>query len=211
VAGNYAARLSSLRREDSDNPGDQFRLYELPGASHLDKWGAPFMPSLKDQATVGVERPLTPAVGFNVVCERLEPLNDFPANFFVHAMLSNLDRWIRTGVSPPRAERIALVNAGTSRVAVVNDMFGNPIGGIRSPFVDVPAATYAPGMSGRGACDQIGYKIPFSMGKMEVLYGNYQNYEAKVLAGIDQLVQQSWLLKPDAEELKAEVRSQGTR
>lgn len=106
---------------------------------------------------------------------------------------------------------MGLKNAGTSQASFVRDVQGNAMGGIRSPWVDVPSGTFVPQMTGAGACNQIGYWIPFSMGKMDALYGNYQNYENKMLAGIDKLVQERWLLKADAEDLKAEIRSRGPK
>jgi hypothetical protein len=207
VSQNYVDRFTTIRRDDSDAPGDQYRLYEVPGASHLDKWTFLYLPSIKDRLAIGV-----PATGgiwpFEYTCEPQEPLPDyFPENYFFHAMLYNLDQWVRNGAAPPHGDRIAVKNAGTPNVSVATDAHGNAIGGIRNPYVDTPAARFVEKMKGEGACNQIGYWIPFSFRKMEALYGNHQKYEEKVLAGVDKLVQERWLLKDDAEKLKTELRA----
>jgi len=209
VTQNYVPRLSSIRREDSDQAGDQFRLYEIPGASHLNQFPYRYMPAAKDQSITG-----SPALGmewpYNYECDQHEPMSDFPEIYLVNAMFYNLDEWIRKGTPPPRASRIELINSGTPRASFVDDANGNSTGGLRTPFVDVAAAKYVPSMTGANRqCGDIGYKVPFSMGKMEALYGNYQNYESKVLEGIDRLVADRWMLQPDADKLKAEVRSAG--
>ena len=92
-------------------------------------------------------------------------------------------------------------------VAVATDVHGNAIGGIRNPYVDTPEATFVEQKTGPGACNQIGYWVPFSYRKMNALYGTTAKYESRVLAGIDKLVQQRWLLKDDAEKLKTELRA----
>ena len=211
LSQNYVARFVPIRREDSDAPGDQYRLYEVPGASHLDKWTFLNLAPLKDREAVGAA-----ATGgiwpFEYTCEPQEPLPDyFPENYFFSAMLFNLDQWVRNGVAPPRGDRIAIKNAGTPDAAVATDAHGNALGGIRSPYVDAPAATFVEQMTGAGACNQIGYWVPFSYRKMEALYGGAAKYEAKMLAGVDKLVQQRWLLKEDAEKLKAELRTKSAK
>jgi len=208
LSQNYVARFVPIRREDSDAPGDQYRLYEVPGASHLDKWSFNNLAPMKDREAVGAA-----ATGgiwpFNYTCEPMEKaLPDyFPYEYFIHAMLFNLDEWVRNGVAPPRGDRMMIKNAGTPMAAVATDVHGNAIGGIRNPYVDVPEATFVEQMTGPGACNQIGYWLPFSYKKMETLYGGAAKYETKVLAGIDKLVQQRWLLKSDADKLKTELRT----
>jgi hypothetical protein len=122
-------------------------------------------------------------------------------------MLFNLDQWVRNGVAPPRGDRMTIKNPGTPDAVVATDANGNAIGGIRNPYVDVPAASFVEQMKGAGACNQIGYWVPFSYRKMQELYGNPRKYEDKVLAGVDKLVKERWLLKDDAEKLKAELRA----
>jgi hypothetical protein len=59
--------------------------------------------------------------------------------------LYHLLRWVDQGVSPPHANRVLLdrdvTNDGS---AMALDAHGNPLGGIRNPYVDVPTAKYRP-------------------------------------------------------------------
>ena len=103
---------------------------------------------------------------------------------------------------------MGITNAGAPNAAVATDAHGNGLGGIRNPWVDTPAATFVEQMTGEGACNQIGYWLPFSYRKMGTLYGGAAKYEARVIAGIDTLVQQRWLLKDDAEKVKAQLRQE---
>jgi hypothetical protein len=42
-----------------------------------------------------------------------------------------------------RASLIEVANGGTPQVTFVTDQFGNAKGGVRTPYVDVPSATYS--------------------------------------------------------------------
>ena len=141
-------------------------------------------------------------------CHQIQPLSDFPVPYVYSAMLNHLDSWVRKGTAPPRADRIKLENPGNPTAKVVTDMYGNGLGGIRNPWVDVPSSTFVSQMTGTsGPCDQVGYNPPLSMSKMEKLYGNSRNYQTRFLAGIDKMVREKWLLAPDAEKLKAQFRA----
>jgi hypothetical protein len=65
------------------------------------------------------------------------PRSRFPTNVAFDAMMDNLDRWSRTGIAPPRADWIQR-NGNTTVV----DEHGNVVGGVRSPYVDVPTSTW---------------------------------------------------------------------
>ena len=42
------------RRADSDQPNDRFRIYEVAGAAHIDKWAYRELPIMQDQlAAIG--------------------------------------------------------------------------------------------------------------------------------------------------------------
>jgi hypothetical protein len=90
---------------------------------------------------------------------------------------------------------------------VLSDQYGNGIGGIRSPQVDVPVATYYTHAPGQGTCRNIGYKAAFDWSRLETLYGSSKNYAAKVNEKIDQLVKDRWLLPSDAKRLREELLS----
>ena len=72
------------------------------------------------------------------------PLSNFPVQAYMSVALDHLFKWVDKGVAPPRAERILLDrdehNDG-SMMAL--DEQGNPRGGIRTVYVDVPATKYS--------------------------------------------------------------------
>ena len=101
---------ASVRRADSDFKRGRYRLYELAGAPH-----AAWLDG----------------------CEG--PGSSFPTSAFVRAALRLLFQWAEDALPPPRAPRISVHADGPVSVARV-DEYGNPLGGVRSPHLDVPLA-----------------------------------------------------------------------
>jgi len=211
IGFNHVPGSVSGRRPDSDEPGDQYRRYEVGGATHVDKWLYPYLINAETQVAGGLEV-VTGDWLFTYVCNPVYPLNDFPQLYILTGAYANLDRWVREGVAPPRADRIELRNPGTAEASFVLDVHGNPTGGLRTPYLDVPAATYHAGRTGGGrACRDAGYRVPFDYAKIEALYGSFEGYYDKFAASIDQLVEDGWVLPSDGEKMKAEVRGQDPR
>jgi hypothetical protein len=183
------------RRADSDSPGDQFRLYEIAGDSHITSEQADFAPDEADLLHAG-QKPL-----LRDTCND-QPASDFPAHAFLDAMWFNLERWVRSGVPPPHAGSIATVGAGTMQERAAFDQFANARGGVRSSQLDVPVATYVPTSSGRSTlCVLQGYVVRFSHGELVRLYGSRDRYVAMVRQRLSQLVSERWLLPFDAAEI----------
>ena len=204
---NMVLAIYDARRPDSDEPGDRYRLYEIPGATHSDGTSVfNWMPSLQTLAAMNSEV-VTPYWPFTFSCSPAVGLSDFPVHYFVAGAMRNLDEWVRTGTPPPRGDRIQVVNGGSPTAAIVRDQFGNAAGGIRSPYVDVPAATYYENFSN---CRNMGYKIPFDWRKMQELYGNYENYQGKFNAEVDRLVKERWIDAAYAPRMKAGLVMQPT-
>jgi len=115
VSGNIT------NKQDSDEPGKQYRLYEFPGMGHIDT---------RDSVRLKPD-PCT------------LPLSTFPVQAYMSVALDHLFKWVDKGTVPPRADRILLDrdehNDG-SMMAL--DEHGNPRGGIRNTYVDVPTAKY---------------------------------------------------------------------
>src|SRR5258708_30034868 len=66
------------------------------------------------------------------------PLSTYLMQAYVSVALNYLYQWVDKGVAPPHADRIQKDSAG-----MAFDERGNPGGGIRSPYVDVPVTKYA--------------------------------------------------------------------
>jgi hypothetical protein len=197
--------LTSLaaRRPDSDFPADRYRLYEVPGGYHLDKFPYVALPSMED-AKAGGNVQGTPDWPFTQRCDPEILLADHPLMVYLFdSALSNLDFWARKGTPPPRADRISLKDADTPKPSLVTDEYGAGVGGVRSFYVEIPAASYSPGSPGPGLCATQGHTLPFDWGTLEGLYGSYKNYTGKVVAAVDSAVLDRWLTETDARKIKA--------
>lgn len=190
---------AAIRRPDSDAPGDQFRLYEVPGASHFDKWQYSY-PAVADLAAAGVP----PLSAFWIFPSECRPhhvaMNGFPLPYIFSGAFANLDAWVRHGTAPPRAAFIELNGQG-----IVADEFGNARGGVRTPWVDVPAATFHEAMEGRSStqfrCDDNGYWTPLPWARLEKAYGSSAAYSERFRAAVARLVAERWVTPEDGKTI----------
>jgi hypothetical protein len=184
----------TYQRPDSDDPKDPFRIYEVAGAAHIDKWAYLEMPIMEDQMkATGAPGQGNPSWPFNVKCEPEIPLQEHPLlKYIFDGSIVSLEQWASKGTPAPRADRIVMKDAVAS-------------GGVRSPYVDVPAATYTTTTPGPGTCRELGTTTPFDSAKIDSLYGSRKNYAAKVDQGADAMVKERWITKTDAQKIKAEA------
>jgi hypothetical protein len=184
------------RRPDSDAFPDLYRLYEVPGSSHIDKDidGAAVA---SDLAIIGA----TPFAQMN--CVEKVPLNPFPLHYVLDAVFANLEQWTRRGVPPPKSERLDIAVSGSPPKATpLLDRSGNALGGVRLPALDVPLATYYPVKTGEdGSCGYAGYAVPFDKTQLNALYSSHDDYVNKVRADVDRLSKGRWLTDDDAKEI----------
>jgi hypothetical protein len=193
------------RRPDSDEPRDRYRLYEIAGAGHIDRSAYVGFPSMPDQAGAGNAQG-TPAWPFAARCDPEIPLMDTPImTTAFNTAFARLDEWVRKGVAAPRASRIELKDPGTAQTTIVTDQFGHGVGGLRTPYVEVPAASYATNSPGPGTCREMGHKTPFDWARLEALYGSHKGYADKVTDVVDRLVKERWLTSSDARRITAEL------
>jgi hypothetical protein len=185
-----------VRREDSDAPGDRYRLYEIPGSAHVALYASSFLAAEEDMTAAGI--PL-------MVRDCKEPImSNFPAHYFLNGAFANLDRWVREGTPPPRADRIGVDENGETLL----DEFGNALGGVRSPYLDVPTAAYYPSSTSDTPgfmAFLMGYMVPFDEQRLADLYGTKDNYMEKVIRATHSLVKERWITKMDGDQIKAEA------
>src|SRR5262245_33891697 len=184
VAG--AAAGNPYRRPDGDAPGDQFRIYEVSGMAHIDSR-------------------MNPIYSPNP-CKY--DMSQFPEGMGLAEGLERLIQWVDKGKIPPRAEYVTV-----ERGSVALDDNGNPKGGVRNPYVDVPAYRYvapnepasppipnpSPMVVGQGPggaqlfCGIAGYQLPLSAERMKVLYKNKKDYQTKVEQRTNALIKEGWI------------------
>jgi hypothetical protein len=184
-----AATGNRYRRPDGDAPGDQFRIYEVAGMAHNDSRINPvYDPD---------------------PCKY--PVSRFPQGMGLSAGLERLILWVDKGRVPPRADYVAvdhdLKNDGS---VLALDANGNPKGGVRSTYVDVPVNRYispnepnptpisnpsplTAAASVQLFCSIAGYEVPLTREQVQTLYKTRKEYQSKVELRANQLIKEGWL------------------
>ena len=192
-------------RQDSDAAGDQYRDYEFPGMGHL------------DTKNVEAFRPNP--------CKN--PISLFPLGAYMAVGLEHLVAWIDKGTVPPHGNRILLDrNSLNDGSLMALDEYGNPMGGIRNPYVDVPVMSYSvpneaanpqppgvlPWVASRGQdginalCGLTAYQYPLKEAQMKKLYKDKKDYVAKFTKSLDELTKQGWSLPVYREQILADAQ-----
>jgi hypothetical protein len=182
------------RRPDSDAPADRFRHYEMAGAAHATPDELNFAATSADIIKAGV--PVPP-----MSCNE-GPRSRFPSRIFFDAMVRNLDLWVRYGIAPPHAEPIAV--QGTPPAGVL-DQFGNVVGGLRSPYLDVPTSTWYGNSTGASFCVIAGHEVPFDAARLQQLYPSHGAYVRAVAKDTARLVAQRYITGYDGLDLIREA------
>jgi hypothetical protein len=205
------------RRPDSNARDDRYRLWEVPGASHISN-DLGRTPITEERDLAEIERiPLRALPSTGCAHQRyrkgpwagvngaIDP-NPYPFGYVADAAFSDLTKWLDDGTPPPHAARIRVTNARTG--AIARDRFGNALGGLRTPFVDVPIATFSPtDESGHytqlsGLCPLLGYSVPFSHATLRALYPTHADYVARVTREASRLVRQGFWVPSDAAQVE---------
>jgi len=138
-------------------------------------------------------------------------LTDFPLEYLMNSGFANLDTWVRSNRPPPRAQPIETGPGGNGPdLEVKLDKHGNSIGGLRTPYLDVPVATYYTSSEPADEesvryCGTQGYKIPFEKEKIIALYPTRESYLSKVIGMVDSMVKERFLTESDGERIKREA------
>lgn len=126
----------------------------------------------------------------------------FPMRYAVNAAFHHLDRWARGGPRPPEGARYAFDDDGQ----LATDRFGNALGGIRLPPVEVPVARYRSTSCGLG-----GVTAPFNRLTLGSEYGTHADYFCAAHAATAQSVADGFLLPADAEDFLRRARDMRNR
>lgn len=193
------------RRADSDVPADRYRLYEVAGAAHIDRFAYAGFPTLADQAAAGNAQG-TEEWPFAAPCTPpIQMPNQSMLRIGYDVAMDALDKWVRRGTVPKRAPRVETKPGEGSAFTVVADEFGNGRGGLRTTYVDVPVAHYVTSSPGPGNCPEIGHVDRIETERLLRTYGTFDRYAARVKASIARLTGEGWLTKADADRLAKEL------
>ena len=198
--------LQGYRARCEDGPTTRF--WEIAGAAHFDSWG--LLVSQEDDGTVSAERlaelALTPsAAGFGTG----QPMNSGPQQHYVlQAALAHLDRWARGGDPAPHAPYLELATDG-EQPTIQRDEHGIALGGLRTPWVDVPTATLSGlGAQGEGFAFLFGITDAFDAQKLATLYpGGRDEYLERFTKSAAEARAAGYLLDDDIDEIAAIARA----
>jgi hypothetical protein len=185
------------RQPDSE----YFRLWETAGAAHGDNYQLDLG---RDDVGVGAEKAVVVENDtiFDIfVCGK--PMNSGPMPWVYMAALNALDNWARTGAAATEVERLA-VNDDQSDYLYDNQ--NNVLRGLRTPYVDAPAARLSGEFNDEGgfvSCRLTGTTTLFDAATMATLYIDRAGYIAAVSESTDVAVSLGVILHEDAERIKA--------
>jgi len=188
---DYLIGIAS-RQPDGDTPPDLYRHYEMAGAAHATPDELYY--SARQQDILAAGRAVPP-----MACNE-GPRSRFPSRIFIDAALQNLDAWSRHGVAAPPGRDILVANGRP-----VLDEFGNVLGGLRSPYLDVPTSTWFASSTGASFCFIAGYERPFDTATLAALYPTHGAYAGAVARDVHQLVADRYITQADGRQLIREA------
>jgi hypothetical protein len=182
---------------------ERLRLWELAGAAHADTYT--ISAGRHDNGTLSPERfaeLLRPTTNL-MIGQTESPVNAGPQQHYVsQAALAHLVRWASGGDAPPAAPRLEVDDEEAGFHADEN---GNALGGIRTPWTDVPTAVMGGlGQGGESFAFLFGQTRPFDEATLATLYpGGRQEYLERFGASLDATIAAGFLLAEDREEILA--------
>lgn len=206
----------AVLRPDADAPEDRYRLYQVAGTGHITTHLNALSTNRAQMRMRGFEAPPR---------EINEQPSDARMDLIAQAVFDAVDRWIADGTVPARAGRFNYEDPAAAgprgqmpeSLPLRRDGDGNVVGGIRTPWIEVPAATYVPHSTPRpGRCipspqapysdpallaDLIAHMRPFSAAELTRRYGSRDRYLEQFARAARSLHHQRWLLREDLAEL----------
>jgi hypothetical protein len=190
---------------DPSTVDQRYRLWEIAGASHSDYFigyqsefghGPRVLAGAPKASRAQYDDIISAAGNYGEVITPLLATctlagATLPMHYATSAALHQLNAWVATGVAPRSGPRFQFAGG-----ALAADEYGNTLGGIRMPPIDVPVARYV-----STVCQLGGITVPFSDSQIQALYPSHAAYYALMAARTDQAVADGWLLPADAIDL----------
>lgn len=180
VLNSQSEALSYAQYRQPDT--DLFCSWEIAGASHAPDRQSRFLRQKTDRdgITDATERKY----------EEYLP-NEVNWLYTLDAAYLRVHEWITDGTVPQSFEPLAIENN-----AYVLDAYGNVLGGVRLPEMEIPTARYI----ARPDQPQAGYTIRFSEEELKGLYPDHEDYITKVTEAADEAENAGVILPYHTEE-----------
>jgi len=159
---------------------DRIRTWEVAGTSHADAY------------LVG---PVQGLLGCT------QQINNGPQHEVVQAAFAAFASWVTKGTAPPSPAPFTLSSTRPPTLAL--DAQGNVIGGVRTPWVDVPISTLsgAPPPGASVLCELFGSTAPFSPTILGGLYASTAAYLQRYQQSLDAAIRGGYILAADRASL----------
>jgi hypothetical protein len=209
ILGISGDAFATSRQPDTDH----LRTWEVAGTAHADQYlidyeqpgygdaGVPTCAS-SDAGSGDSGANLTNIVG------SCGTLNDGPQHWVEDTAVHALQAWMKDGQPPAMGMPLVLADAGGG---YAQDRYGNTLGGVRTPAVDVPIATYSgqPSSSSGSSltCIFFGQTTPFATAQLTTLYPTHADYVSQLTAAAMQDEQAGFLLASDVPLIEQEAQS----
>ena len=179
--------LFEVKIENSNTEENKCRYYEIPGSPHTDIV-CPVLTAVSEIEKMDGKLP-------NLDAKLLAHINDMHVEYYICGLLEKLHNWAAQGIAPEISEPMERMGEDLAR-----DSFGNAKGGFRTPYVDVPIATYVASNPDdpEGICGKMEY---FTLEMVEKLYGSEESYLSKFREYTVNQQKEGWLSKTDANKL----------
>lgn len=191
----------AARQDDSG----KVRTWEIAGTAHADSYilrGALLdYPEAPPESLAALYQPSSDLFGFPLD----KPMNAAPQHHYVtQAAPAALDRWVRTGEAPASQPRLGTANSGDGPVLHLDEN-GNALGGVRSPWMDVPTARLSGlGQPMQGFAFLFGTTEAFTAEELQHLYpGGKADYLARFTAALNKAIAAGVILAADRQEVLA--------
>ncbi|KAJ5356644.1 hypothetical protein N7517_011253 [Penicillium concentricum] len=182
--GGIGGERPPHRRPDSRS----FRLYEVAGMSHRETRYLS-MSDKKRLSAVDLEG---------------AQWTTFANSFVYHALFDAMNKWITTGVAPPRGTTIDIDKFGE----VERDEYGNALAGVRTVHTDVPTAKIIDVTPQPHPHWHTGTEVPFKDIKLWAVYKTVENYRRQAGEAVERQIDAGFLLSEDAEVLRRDTIEQ---
>jgi hypothetical protein len=211
-----------LWSEESATPvrstsGPNLRIWMLPGAPHEDSWQTKYEEAWTNYNMLGLQPSLPtnrtmqadagnygqqdlPNAAQSGTC--LPTGDSYPRRYVDDAAVQALKDWMIRGTPAPSFPSVVFASSRPIDTPVStttdfqHDRYFNTLGGLRSPVLDVPVATYV-----GPTCVLSGETIPLAAVELSQLYPSHQAYVDKMHASIGSAVRKGAMLPVDGSDL----------